>query len=891
MMRAGQRPLAVHPRAGTLAARRLGVRYRAGNPGDVAAVADTATVASPVASTVASTVDLASRSHNLGPLTVTVNPVHHGRASTIEWNVHNPTSEPVGVDSVILGARWTGRPPGPLRFLRHGWQSWSFSGFRALDKAGEPAFPAGAWMRGMHHALGERPADRAGWHESATVTVAGVGAAGPVCLCGALERGRGFAVVYLRASASASSDSSVDVDIEIWLEVPLAPGETRSLEDVRFALGDDENVLLERYAGLWGKTAGARTGAPLTTGWCSWYHYFHRVTEADVLANLRELERARADRQSGIAIDVVQLDDGYQRAVGDWLTTNERFPRGLAPLAADIRAAGFRPGIWTAPFCVVAESQLFTDHPDWLLRKNNAPFPALMHGDWSKRGWVHALDTTRPEVIEHLTEVFAALTDMGWTYHKLDFLYSVAMSAVATDATVTRAERLQRGLMAIRAGAGDDAYLLGCGCPLGPAVGVVDAMRVGPDVAPHWEVRDLHAPGMEPVVASARNAIRGVVHRMWMHRRLWINDPDCLISRTADSDLSPAEMRTLSAVIAASGGLVVFSDEVAALTADDRARVREVADLARRVDSTDATGPLGAARALGWRMPQGQHDTVEALVARRPQGTLVAALNTGEEETTRALDTYVADGDATDISSRALTLEARDSVLAWRPDACDLAVFCDFDGTLITSDVTIEIMRRYRADRLRDAWRAYHSGAQTIWEIVRDLADGLETPESELVGLLAPIELDPGGRALIDWCQERAVPFRVVSDGFDLCIERLLERFGIACPIDANHLQLRDDAWRLAPGAPDPACGCGCGVCKRSVLSAWRAAHPRALCVFIGNGRISDLCGAETADWVFAKDKLAEALDARGVAYQPFADLGEVAAALAGAVAPIKRTR
>ncbi len=92
-------------------------------------------------------------------------------------------------------------------------------------------------------------------------------------------------------------------------------------------------------------------------GWCSWYHYFHAVTEADLRSNLA--------RATDWPFDVFQLDDGYQSAIGDWLTTNADFPTPLDGLADAIAAEGCVPGLWLAPFAVAPESQLAHDHPDW----------------------------------------------------------------------------------------------------------------------------------------------------------------------------------------------------------------------------------------------------------------------------------------------------------------------------------------------------------------------------------------------------------------------------------------------------------------------------------------------------------------------------------------------
>lgn len=42
------------------------------------------------------------------------------------------------------------------------------------------------------------------------------------------------------------------------------------------------------------------------------------------------------------------------------------------------------------------------------------------------------------------------------------------------------------GLEVVRRGTSENAFLAGCGSPFGPAVGIVDAMRVSPDVSPTW---------------------------------------------------------------------------------------------------------------------------------------------------------------------------------------------------------------------------------------------------------------------------------------------------------------------------------------------------------------------------------------------------------------------
>ena len=92
------------------------------------------------------------------------------------------------------------------------------------------------------------------------------------------------------------------------------------------------------------------------------------------------------------------------------------------------------------------------------------------------------------------------------------------------------------------------------------------------------------------------------------------------------------------------------------------------------------------------------------------------------------------------------------------------------------------------------------------------------------------------------------VPFRVLSDGFDRNLDRLQQLHGVRFAYDANGLRYEDGVWRLTAHSPDPSCGCGTGTCKRARIAAFRAQHPGVPVVHIGNGRVSDICGAVAAD-------------------------------------------
>ena len=209
-----------------------------------------------------------------------------------------------------------------------------------------------------------------------------------------------------------------------------------------------------------------------------------------------------------------------------------------------------------------------------------------------------------------------------------------------------------------------------------------------------------------------------------------------------------------------------------------------------------------------------------------------------------------------------------------------LAVFCDFDGTFSVQDVGSTLAKQRLGERRAQLWAEYEAGGQTAWEYTAKLFQGFELPESELQAFLESIELDPGAAALVAWCAQRDVPFRILSDGFDYNLERLQAIHGVRFEFTSNQLQYAEGRWQIAPGGPDPSCGCGTGTCKQSIISAFRTAHPGAYCVHIGNGRVSDTCGAIAADLAFAKETLAEELERRGEPFVAYHDLNQVRAEL-----------
>jgi alpha-galactosidase len=305
------------------------------------------------------------------------------------------------------------------------------------------------------------------------------------------------------------------------------------------------------------------SGAASPTGWCSWYQfmsedYIGRLASEDIQENLGSLRELKDQ----IPLDIIQIDDGFETQVGDWLSFNQGFSDGLAPLAKEIQADGFTPGLWLAPFIMHPRSNLANQHPEWILRNR---FGRPVNAGFLWKSFIRALDLTHPGAQDYVREVIhSAAREWGFRYLKLDFLYAAALPGRFFDPTQTRAQVLRSGLELVRAEAGEDTFLLGCGCPLGPAIGLVNGMRIGADTGRRWNP---YFKGIESLLKkeasfpSAFNAVHNALTRSDLHRRWWINDPDSLLLRS-ETKLTKTEVETIASVIALTGGSLLISDHV-----------------------------------------------------------------------------------------------------------------------------------------------------------------------------------------------------------------------------------------------------------------------------------------------------------------------------------------
>ena len=320
----------------------------------------------------------------------------------------------------------------------------------------------------------------------------------------------------------------------------LRPGQSASSGKLMVHLSHDPFQALEYYAESFGRLHDVKLNN-VVTGWCSWFYTRGLGTEDEQLKNAKFIAR----HLKPLGMEYVQIDDGYQRAFGDWEPT-DRYPHGMKWLASQIRELGLKPGIWVAPYAIAEDTDIARNHPEWLVHRKEGELQDMT--DYCK----YALDITHPEARQWLFDLLDRIAnDWGYELIKIDFVEWTLMAAQRYyDPTFSKTQAYRLGFETMRRAVGPNCHLLDCG-PAPASVGLADSTRIEldmPSLSLSWEQYAEHFNSNAPAIAK----------RYYFHKRTWINDPDHLgLAR-----LTLPQARAAASVIALSGGTMISADRL-----------------------------------------------------------------------------------------------------------------------------------------------------------------------------------------------------------------------------------------------------------------------------------------------------------------------------------------
>lgn len=203
----------------------------------------------------------------------------------------------------------------------------------------------------------------------------------------------------------------------------------------------------------------------------------------------------------------------------------------------------------------------------------------------------------------------------------------------------------------------------------------------------------------------------------------------------------------------------------------------------------------------------------------------------------------------------------------------NIVIFSDFDGTLAYRNVLDWLYETFAGPNHRDFVDRWEHGEISIKEELEGCFANVKASRTDMELFLNRVRLRPGLPNLINYCQERAYGFAILSEGLVWYIEYILRLHGIFdVTIFANQILFCEDGFRFSYPWFDPLYPLR-GTSKASIIRKYQADGNRV--IFIGDG-LSDTEATEAADIVFARDTLLEYTIQHGINSIKFSTISEI---------------
>lgn len=194
-----------------------------------------------------------------------------------------------------------------------------------------------------------------------------------------------------------------------------------------------------------------------------------------------------------------------------------------------------------------------------------------------------------------------------------------------------------------------------------------------------------------------------------------------------------------------------------------------------------------------------------------------------------------------------------------------IRIFCDFDGTITRKDSGDEFFRTFST--FEPAHSDLMNGKYSVAEYYGLVSSALSLTEDQLQAFIHTCETDAYFGQFLAFIQEKKWDFSIVSDGFDIYIDRILKHINAEhIPVYSNLMKWNEksDTWKPVFPNADERCKCFCASCKTKIVLG--KSHPDDLIIYIGDG-LSDTCPVHYADMIFAKGSLSSYCNQHGIVH------------------------
>ncbi|HEX2394305.1 MAG TPA: alpha-galactosidase [Bacteroidales bacterium] len=197
----------------------------------------------------------------------------------------------------------------------------------------------------------------------------------------------------------------------------LKPGELLKTPALFFSYSEEGTGKITRSFHQWAKKYGIYKGDRLRTtllnNWEATYFNFNEEVLSGIIKDASEM-----------GFELFLLDDGWfgnkyprnndNAGLGDWEVNRKKLPNGLGYLVEESKKQKIKFGIWLEPEMVNPQSELYENHPDWVIGQPNRAL------DLSRNQLI--LDLSNPKVQEYVYGIIdRTLTETpGIAYVKWD---------------------------------------------------------------------------------------------------------------------------------------------------------------------------------------------------------------------------------------------------------------------------------------------------------------------------------------------------------------------------------------------------------------------------------------------------------------------------------------
>jgi len=243
--------------------------------------------------------------------------------------------EPTLIKEIILNCEITTEyNAAELAIFKEGYQSWSYSG--AFGPNDLQRRPRASFMVAVQENFTNWPTGKKGNHISEMFLFLGNRRTSHGLFVGQLPPFNQF-VEYSVIFGKFKTHKLV---IRWDMDKLFKGNESTKLDELVIREGNCTEML-NSYADRVSNDAKVAFIDTMRVGWCSWYYYYTKISYDIIMENLAFSEKNR------IKFDFFQIDDGYQAALGDWLNLKPSFEGRMKTMTAEIKKAGYIPGLWT----------------------------------------------------------------------------------------------------------------------------------------------------------------------------------------------------------------------------------------------------------------------------------------------------------------------------------------------------------------------------------------------------------------------------------------------------------------------------------------------------------------------------------------------------------------